>query len=115
MNAITRVYHQQIRFNPFVGLISNGRVMAMIILFLCVFASAVGVVYMKDLNRRLFIQYQGLQQQQQAYNIEWGRLLLEQSTWSTQSRVQNIARHNGMVMPSNAMNTIILPATPNTD
>lgn len=108
MNAITRVYNEQIRLNPFIGLVINSRIIAMIILFLCVFATAVGVVYMKDLNRRLFIEYQGLQQQEQQYNIDWGKLLLEQSTWSTQSRVQSIARQNGMVMPSSQVNTIVI-------
>jgi cell division protein FtsL len=102
MNAITRVYNQQVRFNPFVGLIVSSRVIALAILFVCIFASAVGVVYVKDLNRRLFIQYQGLQQQKQQYDVVWGKLLLEQSTWSTQSRVQSIARKNGMVMPTRA-------------
>ena len=101
MNAITRVYQHQVKFNPFVGLIINSQIVALSILFLCVFASAVGVVYMKDLNRRLFIQYQGQLQATQQYDIEWGKLLLEQSTWSTQARVQSLARHNlGMVMPS---------------
>lgn len=108
MNAITRVYNQQVRYNPFVGFVVNSRAIAVAILFLCVFASAVGVVYMKDLNRRLFIQYQGVQQAKQQYDIDWGKLLLEQSTWSTQARVQSIARHNlQMVMPSRGSVTLV--------
>jgi len=78
------------------------------VLFFCVFASAVGVVYMKDLNRRLFIQYQGLQQDEQQSDIEWGKLLLEQSAWSTQTRVQSVATDNlGMVMPSRQNITLV--------
>lgn len=108
MNAITRVYTQQIRVNPFAGLAISSRHMAVAVLFLCVFASAVAVVYMKDLNRRLFIQYQGLQQTQQQYDVNWGRLLLEQSTWSTQARVQYVATQNlGMVMPSRQSNKLV--------
>ncbi|PHQ80858.1 MAG: cell division protein FtsL [Coxiella sp. (in: Bacteria)] len=108
MNAITRVHSQQIKLNPFAGLVVSSRYIAMLILFLCVFASAVGVVYMKDLNRRLFIQYQGLQQAQQQYDVEWGKLLLEQSAWSTQARVQAIAGHDlGMVMPSRRNITLV--------
>ncbi|MCH9769360.1 MAG: cell division protein FtsL [Gammaproteobacteria bacterium] len=62
--------------------------------------SALGVVYMKDLNRRLFIQYQTLLQQRSQYQTQWGKLLLEQSTWSTQASVQNYAtKHLNMVMP----------------
>ncbi len=108
MNAITRVYNQQVRYNPFVGVAINSRAIATLIVFLCVFTSAVGVVYMKDLNRRLFIQYQSLQEAQQQYDIDWGKLLLEQSTWSTQARVQSIARHDlGMVMPSRSNVTVV--------
>lgn len=108
MNAITRVYSQQIRINPFIGFVVNSRYIALLILFICVFASAVGVVYMKDLNRRLFIQYQGLQQAQQQYDVDWGKLLLEQSTWSTQARVQGIASEKlNMVMPSRSGVTIV--------
>ena len=53
--------------------------------------SAFAVVYVKDLNRRLFIEYQELQQTHQQIEIDWGKLLLERSTWSTQSRIQRIA------------------------
>ncbi len=108
MNAITRAYIQQIKVNPFAGLFVSSRQLAAMILFLCVFFSAVGVVYMKDLNRRLFIQYQGLQQSQQQSEITWGKLLLEQSAWSTQSRVQEIAsKQLGMVMPSRENTTLL--------
>ncbi|QLH41542.1 MAG: cell division protein FtsL [Coxiellaceae bacterium] len=61
------------------------------ILFVIVLFSAIAVVYVKDLNRRLYINYQGLQEQQNQIYIDWGKLLLEQSTWSTQARVQEIA------------------------
>src|SRR3990167_3979765 len=63
--------------------------------------TAFAVVYIKDLNRRLFIQYQNLQREKVQEIIQWGKLLLEQSTWSTQSRVQQIAqRELGMFVPS---------------
>ncbi len=110
MNAITRVY-QQTKVSPFAGFAVNGRVVAMVIVCLCVLLSAVGVVYMKDLNRRLFIQSQGLQQAKQQYNIEWGKLLLEESAWSTQARVQHLATQNlNMVMPPRQ--SIVLVSTP---
>lgn len=62
------------------------------ILLLCVLASACGVVYLKDLNRRLFFELQSLQQQRDELNVQAGQLLLEQNTWSTQARVQQIAQ-----------------------
>lgn len=63
----------------------------MIILSAILFASAFSVVYVKDLHRRLFIQQQNLQAHLDTAKIQWSRLLLEQSTWSTQARVQQIA------------------------
>ncbi|WP_423063058.1 cell division protein FtsL [Candidiatus Paracoxiella cheracis] len=66
-----------------------------------VLLSALGVIYMKDLNRRLFIQYQALQAEKAQSLIQWGKLLLEQSTWSTQLRIQQIAQKQlGMIVPS---------------
>lgn len=63
--------------------------------------SAFTLIYTKDLNRRLFIQYHNAQQQQQQYQIEWGKLLLEQSAWSTQARIQRIAQqHLSMMAPA---------------
>lgn len=63
--------------------------------------SAFGVIYLKDLHRRLFIQYEHLQQQKQQQQIEWSKLLLEQSTLATQVRIQQIAQKQiGMVIPS---------------
>ena len=60
------------------------------------------------LNRRFFIQYQGLQQLQQQYDIDWGKLLLEQSAWSTQARVQSLATYNlNMVMPTRHNITLV--------
>ena len=108
MNAVTRVYQEQLGLNPFAGMVINGYHVAVSLLFLCVFSFAVGVVYMKDLNRRLFIQDQSLQQMQQQYNIDWGKLLLEQSAWSTQARVQDVATHDlSMVMPTRHSITMV--------
>lgn len=73
-------------------------VVFLIIALLC---SAFGVVYIKDLNRRLFIQYQILQREKSEKIIQWGKLLLEQNTWSTQSRIQRIAQQQlGMQIPT---------------
>lgn len=71
------------------------------LLILGLFISAFAIVYMKDLNRRLFIQYQTLQREKTQQTVDWGRLLLEDSTWSSQSRVAQIAQHQlGMEIPA---------------
>lgn len=53
--------------------------------------SAFSIIYIKDLNRRLFIHYQVLQATKTQALVEKGKLLLEQSTWSAQTRIQHIA------------------------
>lgn len=74
--------------------------------------TAFAVVYTKDINRRLFIHYQEQQAMQQTYNVQWGKLLLEQSAWSTQSRIQNIAENQlSMVMP-NSRDVVMVQAQP---
>lgn len=65
-----------------------------------VLLSAFMVVYIKDLNRRLFIQYQQLQQVEQQAKIDTGKLLLERTTLSSQERIQMLAQKLHMVMPS---------------
>lgn len=62
------------------------------LLTLLVIISALSVVYVKHENRKHFVELQGLQKQRDAMNIEWGQLQLEQSTWATQSRIEDVAR-----------------------
>ncbi len=64
-------------------------------------SSAFSVIYLKDLSRRLFIQYQTLQRVQQTEEVKQSKLLLEKGAWSTQARIQSIAAHQlDMVMPA---------------
>jgi len=71
------------------------------VLLITLLLSALAVIYIKDLNRRLFSDVQLLEKKYDELNIEWGQLLLEQSAWSTQSRVQMIAQSDlGMFVPS---------------
>ena len=73
--------------------------------------SAFSVIYLKDLSRRMFIQYQQLQKVQERDEIETSKLLLEKGAWSTQSRIQEIASSQlGMETPS--MKNIVMIALP---
>jgi cell division protein FtsL len=62
------------------------------LLVLVVMVSAIGVVYAKHRNRMLYVELNHLQQHQDEINVDWGRLQLEQSTWATHGRVENVAR-----------------------
>jgi len=61
-------------------------------LILATMASAVAVIYSKHESRKLFVELQKLHKQVDEINIEWGRLQLEQSAWSSHGRIEKIAR-----------------------
>jgi len=63
------------------------------ILILAIMSSAISVIYSKHQSRKLFVELQKLDKQIDELNIEWGRLQLEQSTWSSHGRVEKIARN----------------------
>ena len=62
-----------------------------VMLVLGLFASAIGVIYVSHLNRGAFDAWQRLLDEQDRLNVEWGQLLLEQSTQAAHSRVERIA------------------------
>lgn len=74
------------------------------------FASALGVVYAKYQSRKLFVELQALNSERDKLEIEWGRLQLEQSTWATPSRVEEIARRRlDMQIPEASKVVIMTP------
>ncbi|MEM7294537.1 MAG: cell division protein FtsL [Pseudomonadota bacterium] len=65
-----------------------------------IFCSAMGVVYSKHVSRSLFVESRALQAEIDELNIDWGRLQLEQSTWATHGRVEQLASGKlGMYVP----------------
>lgn len=66
----------------------------------CTFASAVEVVLNRHESRTLFVELQTLRDDKQQLNQEWGQLLLEQATWATPVRIEDVARESlKMVRP----------------
>ncbi len=55
-------------------------------------ATSLGVIYSKHQTRKLFVELQSLHKQIDELNIEWGKLQLEQSAWSSHGRIEKIAR-----------------------
>ena len=51
-----------------------------------------GVIYTSHLNRKLFAQLERLNGERDALEVEWGRLLLEQGTLATPTRIEQEAR-----------------------
>jgi len=56
--------------------------------------SAVALVYTKHEARKLFVELEGLTQERDELNIEWGQLQIEQSTWATHARIEQVATDN---------------------
>jgi cell division protein FtsL len=102
MNAAARALAE----NGFVS--GSGRVftfssqaLGVVLLVIALLASALAVVYIKDLNRQLFADSENLQQTRDTLHVEYGQLLLEQNTLAAPARVQAIAEQQlEMVIPT---------------
>ncbi len=53
--------------------------------------SAIALVYTKHESRKLFVELERLTDERDALNIEWGQLQIEQSTWATHARIEQVA------------------------
>lgn len=108
MNAITRVYHHHAVRHPLIrqqrstwGWKVKGLIVALIL-------SAFAVVYLKDLNRRAFIQYQDMAHANQQSQVEWGKLLLEQSTLASQANIERNAGDNLRMYTPDSKNIVLI-------
>ncbi|MEB0206446.1 cell division protein FtsL [Pseudomonas sp. CCC3.1] len=63
----------------------------MLLLFIAVLVSAVGVAYSAHWNRQLLNTLYGELSVRDKAQAEWGRLILEQSTWTAHSRIETLA------------------------
>lgn len=54
--------------------------------------SAIACIYAKHQSRKMFTELQALMTERDELEVDWGRLQIEQSTWSTHARVERLAR-----------------------
>lgn len=54
--------------------------------------SAIALIYTKHESRKLFVELETLTQERDQLNIEWGQLQIEQSTWATHARIEQVAK-----------------------
>jgi cell division protein FtsL len=64
---------------------------ALPLLWLAVLASAAGVVYARYRARDMFVRLEKLNAERDSLDMEWGRLQLEQSAWSSHAFVERVA------------------------
>lgn len=100
MNTATRTVGSRTLSASFAPLWSAlaEKMWAMLIVF-SLLLSALSIVYAKDLTRRLLIEVETVQQQSQAEQELWSKLILERSTLTSASRIQNLASRFQMEMP----------------
>jgi len=53
--------------------------------------SAMALIHTKHESRKLFVELEQLTTQRDELNIEWGQLQIEQSTWATHARIEQVA------------------------
>jgi cell division protein FtsL len=65
--------------------------------------SAIALVYTKHESRKLFVELESLTHARDDLNIEWGQLQIEQSTWATHSRIEQVATDDlSLVRPTSS-------------
>ena len=62
-----------------------------LILFLVLIMTALGTVTSQHKSRKLYFEVQQQQDAAKQYDVEWGQLQLEQSTWAMHARIEQIA------------------------
>jgi cell division protein FtsL len=72
---------------------SSLRVLSVVVpaLWLLTLGSAAGAIYSKHRARELFLELERLNRARDELEIDWGRLQLEQSAWSTHAFVESVA------------------------
>ena len=63
-----------------------------VLLLAVLIACALSLVTSRHQARKLFVELEREQAQTRAYDVEYGQLQLEQSTWAMPARIENVAR-----------------------
>ena len=86
----------------------NTRPVNVLVVLVTVVATAVGIVYSKHQGRELFIELEMLGNERDGMDVEWGQLQLEQSTLTTQGKVERAARDQLGMVTLSADNMVIV-------
>ena len=86
------------------------RSLLLLVLVIGVIGSAIGVVWARHLHRQAYIDLSTLERDRDELNIEFGRLQLEQATWSEANRIEQVAGTRiGMKVPEDADIVVLRP------
>lgn len=82
-----------------------------LVLFAVLIACALAVVTSQHKARKLYVELQQEQELEKRYEVEWGQLQLEQSTWAMHSRIEKVAaQHLRMRTPAAGRTQVVAPA-----
>ena len=100
--AVRKVSDSIITPKRLLTLMTNKSQMLFIVLLSAVVLSALSVIYATNEARMMNTELQRAQNHQTELNTQWGQLLLEKSSWKSQTFVAQVAKnHLHMVVPSN--------------
>ena len=86
------------------------RMLLLVLLSIATVAGAIGVVRARHLHRQAYIELSALEHARDELNIEFGRLQLEQATWSEANRIEQVAGTRlGMKFPEDADIVVLQP------
>ena len=81
------------------------------ILFAVLIVTALATITAQHKSRKLYIELQQQQDAANQYEVEWGQLQLEQSTWAMHSRIEDIAEKRlDMQVPDAGRIQVVTPA-----
>ena len=84
-----------------------------LILFAALLACAMGTITSQHKARKLYIELQQQQDLAKQYDIEWGQLQLEQSTWAMHARIEQISSQKlQMQVPDAKRIQVVVPQAP---
>lgn len=109
MNAAAKVINQSNLFNGHLADMHMAKsTYLLLVLMVAVLLSALGVIYTTNSYRYTLSQLQQEEQQSHQLQLQWGQLLLEQSSLATPARIEVFAVEKlKMVLPS-TKNTLLL-------
>ena len=86
------------------------RLFLLSLLLVATLVSAIAVVYARQQHRLAFVELTRLERARDELNMEFGRLQLEQATWSETNRIEQEATERlGMLFPQDADVVVLRP------
>ena len=70
--------------------------------------SALALIYTRHESRKLFVELEQLTAERDELNIEWGQLQIEQSTWATHARIEQVATDDLALVRPTAMEIVVV-------